>query len=201
MKIPTVEASPALQRILGALERKPNQSIADLSGEAFVGVTTLACGGYVRALRKHRLIYVSGWRQCKGRFSTPLFSRGDLADLPRPRIDDTNRDAPGMHRIVETLVRYGRLSYREIAEFSGLSPSTVKNSGFLDALVAQGRIHVGGWRRSRNGPMAALYAAGPGTPAARPPAISDAEKGQRHRTRVRIAAHGDGLLAQLRAMR
>ena len=154
----------------------------------------------MRALKKRRLIYVSGWRQTNGRFSTPLFSRGDLADLPRPRVDETNRDAPGMHRIVATLARYGGLSSREIAEFSGLSPNTVKNSGFLDALVAQGRIHVGAWRRARKGPMAPIYFAGPGIPAAKPAAIDGVEKCRRHRLRLRMAADGDGLAAQMKRL-
>ena len=200
MKIPSIDASPAMQRILAALERKANQSISDISAEAFVGMTTLACGGYVRALRERQLIYVSGWRQTKGRFSTPLFSRGCMADLPRPRVDETNRDAPGMGIILETLERYGHLSYREIAQFSGLSLSTVKNSGFLDALVAQKRIHVGAWRRSRNGPMSAIYFTGPGPPAQRPLAISASEKCKRNRLRHRKAAPGERLMSQIRQL-
>ena len=52
---------------------------------------------------------------------------------------------PGMHRVLETLEHYGTLTYREIAQFSGLSRHTVKNSGFLYALIAQERIHIGGW--------------------------------------------------------
>ena len=63
MKIPELASSPAMRRILGVLEKKSNMSISDLSAEAFVGVSTLACGGYIATLKKRQLIYVSGWRK------------------------------------------------------------------------------------------------------------------------------------------
>ena len=200
MNIPELVSSPAMQRLLGVLEKKSNMSIADISAEAFVGVSTLACGGYIAALKKRRLIYVSGWRKVKSRFSTPLYSLGQLEDVPRPRIDDSNRDAPGMRCIVETLKRYGHLTYREIAQFSGLSVNTVKNSGFLDALVVQGRIHIGGWRRSSHGPMSPVYVCGPGDAVPKPPSLTNAQKDSRHRSRRKIAAQGNGLSAQIASL-
>ena len=200
MKIPETVASPAMLRILGVLGRKANMSVADISAEAFVGVTTLACGGYIAALKKRRLIYVSGWRKVKGRFSTPLYSLGGLDDVPRPRIDDALRDAPGMQLIVATLARFGPLTYREIAQYSGLSRNTVKNSGFLDALVVQQRIHVSGWRRAAHGPMSPVYALGAGQAQPRPAPLNSAQKSDRHRQRSRIAARGDGLSAQMESL-
>jgi hypothetical protein len=200
MKIPELVSSPAMQRILGVLEKKSNMSISDISGEAFVGMTTLACGGYIAALKKRQLIYISGWRKVKGRFSTPLYSSGVHPDVARPRIDEANRDAPGMQSILDALHRYGNLSYREIAQFSGLSVNTVKNSGFLAALLAQGRIHIGSWRRSRNGPMSPVYFAGSGEPAPKPQSLSGAQKCSRHRERTRITAKGIGLNSQLSSL-
>ena len=200
MNVPETNVSPAMQRILAILAKKSNMAVSDISAEAFVGVTTLACGGYISVLKKRQLIFISGWRKVNGRFTTPLYSRGNTADVPRPRIDDSSRDAPGMHRIVETLARYGHLTYREIAEFSGLSPSTVKNSGFLAALVAQQRIHIGGWRRSLNGPMSPVYHLGPGEAVSKPVPLSAADKSRQHRERVRISAEGTGLTAQLHAL-
>ena len=200
MKTPERLASPAMQRILGVLGKKSNMSIADISVEAFVGISTLACGGYIAALKKNQRIYISGWRKVKGRFSTPLFSLGCTDDVPRPRIDDSNREAPGMDRIVATLSRYGKLTYREIAEFSGLSLNTVKNGGYLDALIAQARIHIDGWRRPAHGPMSLVYAHGPGEAAPKPQSLSGAEKCSRHRDRLRIVAQGDGLSAQLSSL-
>jgi hypothetical protein len=196
MIVPDLSASPAMRRILDVLEKKPNVSVSDISAEAFVGVTTLACGGYIKALRARRLIFVSGWRKVKGRFSTPLFSRGDQTDVARPKIDDGSRDAPGMWRILAALERYGNLSYQGIARFSGLSPNTVKNSGYLDALIAQQRIHIGGWQRSPRGPMAPIYSPGAGVPAAKPLAITPAEKSDRHRERSK-AAHRLDLKTQI----
>jgi len=200
MKTPELPASPAMQRILGVLGKKSNMSIADISAEAFVGISTLACGGYIAALKKNQRIYISGWRKVKGRFSTPLFSLGCTDDVPRPRVDDSNREAPGMDRIVATLARYGKLTYREIAEFSDLSLNTVKNSGYLDALIAQERIHIDGWRRPAHGPMSLVYAHGPGEAAPKPQSLTGAEKCSRHRDRLRIVAQGDGLSAQLSSL-
>ncbi len=182
--------SHAMRRILCALcalERKPSMSVSDLSAEAFVGVTTLACGGYIKALKKKRLIYISGWRQVHGRFSTPLYSMGDFPDVVRPVVDDTNRDAPGMGRILETLETYGPLTYKQIAEFSGLSRNTVKNSGYLSALLVQRKIHVCGWRRSQSGPMLAIYRAGTGCSVPKPESFSSTEKSLRHRQRKKLA--------------
>ncbi len=186
-----------MQRVLALLQRQGNMAVSDIAAEAFVGVTTLACGGYLRTLKARRLIYISGWRKVHGRFATPLYSCGDLPDIARPRIDETSRDAPGMQRIVATLERFGALDYRQIAEFSGLSVNTVKNSGFLDALIVQQRIHVAGWKRSTKGPMSAIYRAGPGVPAARPEPLSAADKCRRQRQRARIMAAGDGIAAQI----
>lgn len=197
MNAPEDVTSPAMQRILGVLEKKSNMAVSDISAEAFVGITTLACGGYISSLKRRQLIYISGWRKIKGRFSTPLYSMGSHTDVPRPKIDETSRDAPGMHRILETLQRYGELTYRDIARYSGLSLNTVKNSGYLDAMVAQGLIHVGAWRRSRNGPMSAVYFTGPGVSVEKPNPITGAEKCKRHRDRERISAQGNGLKSQM----
>jgi|GEM_PF-1643923 len=197
MSVPHSTNSAAIQRILAVLEQKSNMSISDISAEAFVGMSTLAFGGYIRALKNQKLIYVSGWRKVKGRFSTPLFAPGNMDDVPRPKVDEKNRDAPGMHRILETLERYGTLTYREIAEFSGLSPHTVKNSGFLNALIAQNRIHIGGWRRSRNGPMSPVYCSGQGSPMEKPQPMTGVEKCRRHRIRAKVSEQGVGLALQM----
>lgn len=192
-----VTITPAHQRILNVLERQPNLAVADISAQAFVGISTLACGGYIRALKERRLIHVSGWRKVKGRFSTPLYRIGDNPDVERPCIDDTNRDAPGMDRIVDALERLGALTYREIAQFTGLSPNTVKNSGYLDALIAQERIHIGQWKRSRNGPMSPVYVAGPGTGAEKPAALTRGETAHRYRIRHTVGGDSRELATQL----
>jgi len=123
-----------------------------------------------------------------------------LADVPRPLVDETNRDAPGMHRKLETLERYGALTYLEIAQFSGLAKNTVKNSGYLDALIAQSRIHIGGWRHSHKGPMSPIYTHGPGAPVAKPPTMTGGERCEQHRMRAKIVAHGIGLRSQMAAL-
>jgi len=200
MMVPVLVASPAMQRILRVLEKKADMSISDMSAEAFVGMTTLAYSGYVKAMKARRLIFISGWRKVNGRFSTPLYSLGNLADVSRPKIDDKCRDAPGMWIILETLKRYGNLTYQDIARFSGLSPNTVKNSGYLNALIVQQHIYIGGWRHSHRGPMLPIYHVGKGVAAAKPSAITATEKSRNFRERGRIAIRGPGLRAQLIAL-
>ena len=106
MTTPSDTTSPAMQRILALLARKSDMSASDMSREAFVGVTTLACGGYLKALRAKKLVHVSGWRKTRKGFVTPLFSLGDHPDLPRPRFDDEDRDSAGLGQIVEALQRF-----------------------------------------------------------------------------------------------
>ena len=101
MTTPSEHTSPAMQRILALLARKSDMSASDMSREAFVGVTTLACGGYLKALRAKRLVHVSGWRKTRKGFVTPLFSLGDHPDLPRPRFEDEDRDSAGLGQIVD----------------------------------------------------------------------------------------------------
>lgn len=192
--------TPALQRILDALRRKSNMSISDIAAEAFVGTTTLACGGYIRTLRSMRLIYVSGWRKTKGRFVTPLFSPGCEPDVARPRIDATTRDAPGMGKILEALERRGGLTYHEIASYSGLSPNTVKNSGYLNALIAQNRIHIANWRRARNGPMCPVYVLGSGDNVARPDTLTSAHKSRRFREKQQVLAPENRFGLEIKAL-
>lgn len=182
--------TPAQQRIIDALARRPNMAVADIATQAFVGLTTLACGGYLRALKERHLVHISGWRKTRGRFATPLYSAGNRPDVARPRIDESNRSAPGMKRIVDTLYAFGALDHREIAQLSGLSRNTVKNSGYLDALLAQQRIHIARWKRSSQGPMSAVYAAGPGTNAGKPEVLTGSERNRRHRLRQTVAVAG-----------
>lgn len=191
-----------MQRLLHVLEKKSDMSAGDLSAEAFVGLSTLACGGYIKKLKAQRWVFISGWRQVNGRFSTPLYSAGDSEDVARPKVDDSCRDAPGMWTILATLEWLGPLTYRDIADHSGLSPNTVKNSGYLSALIVQRHIHIGGWKRSPNGPMQPIYHAGTGEEAPRPDAVSGAEISRNSRTRKRIRKQGTEwmmLMATLRA--
>ena len=76
MNAPEDVTSPAMQRILGVLEKKSNMAVSDISAEAFVGITTLACGGYISSLKRRQLIYISGWRKIKGRFTHATGLRG-----------------------------------------------------------------------------------------------------------------------------
>jgi len=172
-------------------------SASDLSDEAFVGITTLACGGYLKALRARRLVHVSGWRKTRKGFVTPLFSMGDRSDIPRPKFTDDDRNSEGMVLIVSALERHGKLTYLEAAQATGLSSNTIKNARYMDILIKQKRIHIAAWRRNRAGPMIAVYAAGYGLPAPKPAALTGAEKCQRVREKERALSSDRGLTAQL----
>ncbi len=200
MKIPNEKDSPAMKRILALLTRKSDMSASDMSREAFVGITTLACGGYLKALRARRLVHVSGWRKTRKGFVTPLFSLGDRPDIPRPKFDDEDRDSVGMNLILSALKRLGRMTYLEAAEATGLSPNTIKNARYMDILVKQERIHIAAWRRNHAGPMIAVYAVGQGRPAPKPGPLSRAESCRRSREKKRVFSQDRGLAAQLASL-
>jgi predicted ArsR family transcriptional regulator len=200
MIIPSEKNSPAMRRILALLARKSDMSASDMSREAFVGMTTLACGGYLKALRARRLVHVSGWRKTRKGFVTPLFSLGDRPDLARPKFEDDDRDSPGMQRILAALERFGLLSYLEAAQRTGLSPNTIKNARYMDVLVKQERIHIAAWRRNHAGPMIAVYAAGPGRAAPKPSPLSRAESCRRSRDKKRVFSQDRGISTQLASL-
>ena len=172
-------------------------SAKDISQEAFVGVTTLSCGGYLKALRARKMIHISGWRKGRNGFVTPLYSLGNRIDLPRPRFEDEDRNSEGLNRIVSALMHHGALTYLEAADVTGLSANTIKNARYMDILVRQGRIHIAFWRRNRAGPMVAVYAAGAGESAEKPAVLSPAEKCRRSREKKRVLTIDRGLVAQL----
>lgn len=196
---PALPVSRAVRRIVDVLVRSPGLSKEEIAQRAFVGVATLSGGGYLKAMKDAGLIHVSGWaRNASGGFTTPLYSAGASGDCVRPQITERNRAAPGMLRLLEAVRNVGPLDYREAAKLAGLSANTVKNAGYLELLVAQGKLHVGGWRRGRNGPMRALYAFGPGNPAPRPQPLSSAEKSRSYRWRRAATAGSSSLAMQMR---
>lgn len=189
-----------MKRIMALLERKSDMSASDISREAFVGVTTLACGGYLKALRARRLVHVSGWRKTRKGFVTPLFSLGDRPDIERPKFEDEDRDSQGMNLILSALKKLGPMTYLEAAEATRLSSNTIKSARYMDILVKQHRIHVAAWRRNRAGPMTAVYAFGRGESAEKPKPLSTAEKCRRFRDKERALCADRGLLAQMQTI-
>lgn len=205
MSLPRVRLDslpPAYARILAALSRRSGLSREEIAQQAYVAATTLSGGGYLRHMKELGLIHISGWRRnAAGAFAVPQYSAGAGRDYPRPRLTAENREAPGMQRLLAAIELHGPVDYRQAARLAGLSANTAKNAGYLKALVAQGKIHVAGWRRSRRGPCRPLYEVGAGTTAPLPPPLTAAEKSRKHR-RVRSAvAAGKSLVAQLRLAR
>jgi hypothetical protein len=192
-------ASPAYIRILAALTRQDGLTRKELAAAAYVGETTLSGGGYLKRLRQQGLIHISGWRRsASGSFSIPQFSLGVGPDFPRPTINPFNRAAAGMERLLEAIRSGGPLDYLQAAAAAGLSPHTVKNAGYLDALLAQERIHIDSWWRGRRGSPKALFMAGPGTNAPRPDALSPREKSRAFRQRKLVTTAADCFADQLR---
>ena len=186
--------SRTVDRILHALQVSPGMSREEIAERAFVSLNTLSGGGYLRDLKARGLIHVSGWRRnASGAFVIPQYSVGPGDDYARPAVSATNRHAPGMDRLLAAIEKFGPLDYRQAAIHSGLAVNTVKNAGYLDALVAQGKIHISEWRRNRNGPMRPLYEAGAGRSQPRPRAYTAAEKTRA--TRARKALPGAASLS------
>lgn len=197
--LPALDHSRAVQRVIDVLRRSPGLSKEEIAERAFVGAATLSGGGYLKAMKDGGLIHVSGWaRNASGGFTTPLYSAGASADCARPQVTPQNRAAPGMQRLLEAVRDAGPLDYREAAAAAGLSPNTVKNAGYLELLVEQGKLHVTAWRRGRKGPMRPVYAYGPGEAAPKPAAFSPAEKSRSHRWRQAAVAGASSLVMQMR---
>ncbi|MFA7281683.1 MAG: hypothetical protein WC100_16480 [Sterolibacterium sp.] len=187
---------PAYKRILIVLERQSGLCREEIAEKAYVATTTLSGGGYMRHMKELGLIHISGWRRnASGAFVIPLYSAGRSQDYARPKMSDENRAAPGMLRLLEVIERHGPLDYRQAARLAGLAANTAKNAGYLKALVAQGRIHISDWRRSRNGPPRPIYDSGKGVSANPPIRLPSSEKSRAHR--IRRAARDGSFIGQI----
>lgn len=190
--------SRTVDRILHALQVSPGMTREEIAERAFVSLNTLSGGGYLRDLKDQGRIHVSGWRRnASGAFVIPQYSVGPGEDYARPTVSATNRHAPGMQRLLEAIEKFGPLDYRQAAIHSGLAASTVKNAGYLEALMAQGKIHISDWQRNRKGPMRPVFEAGGEPNQPRPRAYSPAEKSRTARARKLSHLGADSLAAQL----
>lgn len=191
----------SVERILNVLRRAPGLAKEEIAEQAYISVNTLSGGGYLKSMREQGLIFISGWRRnSAGAFTTPIYSVGNGPDYPKPKIGDENRAAPGMARLLEVIEKYGPIDYRQAAKLSGLSPNTVKNANYLEALMTQGKIHISGWRRAhRNGPMRPEYKLGNAPNQPRPSAHTATEKSRIHRWRKQVAANASSFAAQFKA--
>ncbi|WP_263771059.1 hypothetical protein [Propionivibrio soli] len=191
--------TPAIQRILAVLEEKGPLSAREIAQHAFIAVTTLSGGRYLKTMREAKQIHIAGWRKTSNGFSTALYRAGVGRDLPKPKFEQVDRDSVGMAKIVAALKRLGPMTYRQIALATGLSRNTIKNARYMEALLAQKRVHIVDWHRNTSGPMAAVYADGRGRNADRPAPLTRAEINLRRRTRRRAMKPCDGLIEQLLA--
>lgn len=199
-KTPSLENSPAMQRILQALKERSPLSPAEISLAAHVALTSLSSAGYLRAMKAAKLIHVAGWGKNYNGFTIPLFALGDAKDCSRPKFSHADRDSAGMAKIVAALKQHGALGYKELAAASGLSPNTIRSARYMDILVEQKRVHICAWSRNRNGPFYARYDAGPGIHVPKPEILSTAERCKRHRIRRAILSSDlPGLGRQLAA--
>ncbi len=185
-RTPEPAASPAMQRILRVLDGEGPLSADEISRRAYVARTSLVSAGYLRCLRSAGLIHVAGWARQHNGFTIALYALGNTTDCPRPRFQSLDRDSVGMARLVAALTEQPGLDYRELAAAAGLSAHTLRGARYLDILVQQARVHVCGWRKSRNGPPRALYRAGAGENVPRPGRVSAAERSRRCRERAAI---------------
>lgn len=175
-----VHESPACKRILAALEAAAGLSKTEIAEVAHVSVNALSGGGYLKALRKARLIFVCGWRLSGGAFRTRLYAAGDLPDVPRPRTASASVN-PTMTRIHNLLTERRRLTTLQMAQALGLCEPTVLRN--VRRLIALDMAHISSWHRNKNGPIAPVYTAGPGDEAPKPRAYTASEKSYRYKVR------------------
>ncbi len=193
--------SPAMCRILALLQARSPLSAKEISQHAFVALKTLEGGGYLKKMKAMGLIRVEGWAKNHNGFTTPIYALGAGPDCPRPKFQTEDRDSVGMARIVAVLEGSANLGYREIAELAGLSTNTIKNGGYMEVLLTQGRVHISAWRRNRKGGQSPLYSAGPGVNAEKPPLLTRQEIMSRYRERQRVlSGRAASLEGQLKAM-
>lgn len=178
--------SPAMQRIVSLLHAKTPLSPKEIARDAFIALSTLEGGGYLRKMKVLGLIRIEGWLKNHNGFTTPLYALGRGPDCPRPKFASIDRDSRGMAKIVAALNARSNLDYREIAKLAGMSANTIKNARYMDSLLAQGRVHVSAWRRGQNGRLSPVYNAGAGESVARPEQLSRQEIMKRHRVRQNI---------------
>lgn len=81
---PLLENSPAMRRILAALKRT-DMTQAEISERAFVSVTTLQKGGYMKALLASSACHVCGWNPppVSGHWA-PIYRHGAGKNVPCP---------------------------------------------------------------------------------------------------------------------
>ncbi|WP_157272440.1 hypothetical protein [Azonexus hydrophilus] len=193
--------SPAMRRILALLQSRSPLSAKEISQHAFVAAKTLEGGGYLKKMKAMGLIRVEGWAKNHNGFTTPIYAAGAGPDCPRPKFQTRDRDSVGMARIVAALEGSANLGYRDIAELAGLSTNTIKNGGYMDVLMKQGRVHISAWRRNRKGGQTPLYSAGPGANAVKPPLLTRQEIMSRYRERQRVlSGRAISLEGQFKAM-
>lgn len=175
-----VHESPACKRILAVLETTPGLSKIEIAQLAHVSVNALSGGGYIKALREAQLIFVCGWRLSGGAFRTRLYAAGSLPDVPRPPTASASVN-PTMVRIRDLLTERRRQTTLQMAQALDLCEVTVLRN--VRRLVGLDMAHIASWRRNRNGPIAPVYAAGPGDEAPKPRAYSASEKSHRYKIR------------------
>ena len=184
MSYPRHTQTPALQRIQAVLSRSAPLSATDIARYAFVSESTLRNGGYLNALRKAGHIHISDWQRSAAGRNEPLYAAGPCDESPPAQ--RAARNTVRLEAILALLQRHGPLTYREVAQFLGLSATIVKNARYLTLLLDADKVHIKTWRRSRPGPMQAVYAAGAGRSAPRPTPLSTAERSRRSRQIRRI---------------
>lgn len=197
----TGSLSPAMLRVLAVLQARKLLSAKEIAQHAFVALTTLEGGGYLKKMKQMGLIRVEGWLKNQNGFTTPTYALGSGPDCPRPKFIAKDRDSRGMAKIVEVLAARSKLGHKEVASLTGLSVNTIKNARYMESLLQQGRIHISAWRRNGKGQQCPLYSAGQGESAQKPPLLTRQEIMSRYRERQRIlSGHASSFEGQLKSM-
>lgn len=185
--IPTPETSRVMRRILDKLELHGPMTMAEIADRCLVAVSTLSGGAYLLTLHKTlKLIHISGWVRNPRGPASAIYAIGEGDDAPKVRQSLEESNSPGLKAIVDAIERLGPMTGKEVAQFSGVSYTTIKGRGYMQVLKKQGKVHISGWRRQRSANMAPIYSAGAGEDCPKPEPYRRAERLRRIRETRRL---------------
>lgn len=160
-KPPLLENSPAMQRILTAIQVADMIPI-EISKRADVAISTLTDGGHLKAMRAQGHIHISGWCRPKAQGNwAPIYRAGAGTDAPQPKAPDV-----GKVRILRAM-QTDHLTVAAMADRFKASRGAIWRH--VRALHDLRQIHVCAYRKDGASTVyAAVYAYGDGDDAAEP---------------------------------
>lgn len=167
--------SPASLRIVAVLEKHGPMTRREIAERAFVALKTLTSGSYMERLRDEGRVHIAEWKRGKRGPYDSVWAAGPGKDAPRPkplkrrkvvrgaakynknafarrvkRYIDEGFLTPGERNVLDAINdEGGPLHYLDISARTGLSVSTIRQSGYLTLLHTVGLIRIHKWEKAR----------------------------------------------------